>query len=76
MLTRHVSYMGKVRCAIWGCVSLLLNMHKKNVYIIFLMRCSLRYHVTVLVATNTQRICPNGHNVGAAQEAPRGEQAV
>jgi hypothetical protein len=57
-------------------VSLLLNMHKKNVYRIFSKGCSLRQHVTFSMPHIRERMCANGHPTGPAQEEPRGAQVV
>jgi hypothetical protein len=53
-----------------------LTCTKKIVNRIFSMGCSLRQLATVPVATDTLRICSNGHLAGPVQEASRGAQAV
>jgi hypothetical protein len=61
----------------WGCVSLLLNMHKKRISTEYSPKdAPYNQPATVPVATNTLHICSNGHPAVPAQEALHGVQAV
>jgi hypothetical protein len=57
-------------------ISLLFNIHKKNVYKIFFKECSLCQHPTCPLAYIHERMCANGHSADPTQEAPRGAQVV
>jgi hypothetical protein len=54
------------------CISLLLNMHKKEFLQIILHRILLVPTHNMLVGTHMSRMCANGHPVGPVQEAPHG----
>jgi hypothetical protein len=58
------------------CVSLLLNMHKKECLQIILHVILLAPTRNMPVGTHTSRMCANGHPVGPVQQEPCGAQAI